>query len=153
MKRILLLIIVMFLLTGCVDKNNKELKSNDTFKRTEATLDKGYYPSSWYVSDSKSNYIYVYLPIGDDRCNLSIIRKEIMNIYDYYHENEYRDGVMFDGFYFTFSNSNIPSDLDKYDILVVKEDTLDKSGNDFVNEIITKYKDNKLFADSSCSKE
>ena len=76
-----------------------------------------------------------------------------MNVYNYYHESQYRDGVMFKGFYFTFSNSSISSVLDKYDILVVKDNTINKSGNDFVNEIISKYKDNELFNNSSCSKE
>ena len=153
MKRILLLLMVILLSTGCVDKKNIEIESDDSVNVNERALNKGYYPSSWYVSDSKSDYIYVYLPIGDDRCNLNIIRKEILNVYDYYHENEYRDGIMFKGFYFTFSNSNIPSDLDKYDILVVNEDILNKTGKDFVNEIISKYEGNELFNDSSCSKE
>ncbi len=149
MKKILLLIIVILLSTGCVDNN----KSNTTLNNYEKALNKGYYPSSWYVSESKSDYIYVYLPIGDDRCNLNIVKKEIMNVYDYYHESEYRDGVMFKGFYFTFSNSTISSNLDRFDILVVKDDTIDKSGNDFVNEIIVRYKDNELFNNSDCSKE
>ena len=150
MKKILILIIVIFLSTGCVDKNNE---SNNILNDYGKALNKGYYPSSWYVAENKSDYIYVYLPISDDRCNLSIIRKEIMNVYDYYQEKDYRDGIIFKGFYFTFSNSTTSNDLDKYDILVVKEDTINKSGNDFVNEMIAKYKENELFTDSNCSKE